>query len=211
MWAPCPTHARFPSATGSAIAPAHKRREGAPFDQDFVELVNASAQSAWGRSVTVRSAGGRAFDVIAEWTAGGSQGGTLRATAPGGVLRFNVGATTLRIRGATWWDADDRLSVGVDDTGVTGNNDLSRGYIFTANPGFSDTFDVPTYGREVSLLCANPAQRANILVELLNDVGTTLAAGTGLDVLPLTWAQQIRVTNNNVAAAVISPTVSLRF
>lgn len=209
MYAPCPTQARFPGATGSVVLPARAVETVAPAAADFVDLFRGDA---WGRSITVFSFEGDPFDLDVRWTAGGGIGGNFIATGVGGILRMNLAATTVALRAATWFAKTSKVSLTCDDTGVTGNNNLKRCYRFTnLGPGASQEILAPPFGTTIECFTANAVQRQNILVSLLDTFANVIASSFADEPIFVGPAQKIRFTNNNIGAADLGITIALGF
>lgn len=196
----CPAQASFPVRQSPLTTLRARAEENTtPVAADYVALLDAQASAPWNRVVTIISQDLYAFDVEVTWTAGQGRGGTFTLTAQGGVVRFPLLATSIRIKVANWVAFDNHVACSIEDGDVFGNYKLRRvvrNSAVSPSGGFSS--DIPAYATDVQVMCSSRANLSNIEVLLVDASSIPIAQMSADDgEIALTTAKTLRCDNNS--------------
>ena len=185
---------------------------GSGTNTDYVEFVNTTADLSYPRLINVwtevrREPNGEEitttpFQMHVSWTSGGGKGGEIWSTGSGGGIQLFVNAKSLKIDLANWSGTIRPIAfLSIQDGSYGQTQDLH--YIMrrvTLAPGATRDAGVVPYARTVVVASDNPAQRANIVVSLLDSAGNAQAAFLATDgAISLEAASKVAITNNDAA------------
>ena len=182
-------------------------------DSDYIEFVNTVADLSYPRLINVwtevrRDPGASGqitttpFQMHVTWTSGGGKGGELWTTGSGGGIQMFVNAKSLKIDLANWSSViRPNAFLSVQDGSFGQTQDLH--YIVrqvTLAPGATRDFGIVPYARSVVVGSDNPAQRPNIVVQLLDSAGNPQAAFLATDgPISIEAASKLRIRNGDAA------------
>lgn len=213
-----PLAAKLPVTSTSLVLPLNTSAglttprigAGGAVNTDYVEFINTTADLSYPRLINVwtetrRSPNGEEitttpFQMHCVWNAGGGKGGELWMTGSGGGLQLFVNAKSLRVDLANWSGLHSPtafISIQDGDYGQTQDLHYIQRQINLA-AGASRDFGIVPYARSVVVGSNNPAQRANIVVSILDSAGAAQAAFLATDgTISVEAGSKIRLTNND--------------
>ena len=185
---------------------------GGGSNTDYTEFVNTVADLSYPRLINVWTEARRdptgtditttPFQMHVSWTSGGGKGGEIWSTGSGGGIQLFVNAKSLKIDLANWSGTiRPNAFLSIQDGSYGQTQDLHYIMRETAlGAGAGRDFGVVPYARTVVVASDNPAQRANIVVQLLDSAGNAQAAFLATDGnISLEAASKVRIRNNDAA------------